>query len=128
MNITKGCGNKGSHRSQVEAEFGRPPLHVMRFLARWRRHLQQAVDELALPLQTFLARDLGREPLRAVDLRKARPAAALRRPFDLECVRLERRRIEVTLEREGGDDLAARLRDLAERPELTAWARPGLFL
>src|SRR5262245_31196614 len=95
---------------------------------RGRCHRQQPVDELALSLQYLLLRDLGREPLRAVDLRKARPAAALRRPFQLKRIRPEGRRIEVTLEREGGDDLAARLRDLAERPELAAWPHSGLFL
>src|SRR5436309_12213190 len=76
----------------------------------------------------FFSRGVRRKPLRAVDFRKARPAATLRRPFQLECIRPERRRIEIALEREGGDDLAARLRDLAERPELAAWARSGLFL
>src|SRR5436309_14630408 len=76
----------------------------------------------------FFSRGVRRKPLRAVDFRKARPAATLRRPFQLECIRPERRRIEIALERGGRDALAARLRVLAERPELAAWADSGLFL
>src|SRR5262245_30712218 len=99
-----------------------------RGLARRRCHCQQAVDELTLPLQDLLARRLDRKPFSAVDFRKARPAAALGRPLQLECVRLERRRIEVALDREGRDNLTARLRNLTERPELATGTRSGLFL
>jgi len=58
--------------------------------------------------------------LRAINLREGRFAATLRRPLQLEGVGLERRRVEIAFDRKGGDDLAARLRELAERPELTA--------
>src|SRR5262249_44179804 len=89
--------------------------------------LPQPGDELALAGQDLRARHVEREPLRTIDLREGRLAATLRRPFQLESIRLERRGIEIAFDREGGDDLAPRLRELAKRVELTAWMHSSLF-
>src|SRR6185295_13790447 len=56
-----------------------------------------------------------RQPYGPVHFGKRRALAGSRRPFDLEPVRIEKRRLEIALDREGGDELAAALAQFAER-------------
>src|SRR3954464_8223177 len=75
---------------------------------------QQPGDELALSREDFPAGGGGGEPFRAVDFRKRRLVPAAGRPFQLEFVRLQGRRVEVAFDRPGRDGLAAGLDDVAE--------------
>ena len=70
----------------------------------------------------------GRKPRGAVDLGKRLLASAFRRPFQLECVGLERFDVEVAFHRPRRHDLAARLHELAERAKLAVRARAGFLL
>src|SRR5262249_40024948 len=88
---------------------------------------QQPGDDLALRCEDLPPGVGGRKPLRAVDFGKRRLASALRRPFQLEPVRRQRRRVEVAFEPPGGDDLAAGLNDLTERKEIALGTGPGLL-
>src|SRR5262249_4611931 len=87
----------------------------------------QPGDDLALRGENLPPGVGGRKPLRAVDFRKRRLAPALRRPFQLEPVRGQRRGIEIAFESPGGDDLAAGLDDLTERKEIALRTGPGLL-
>src|SRR5262249_36326252 len=54
-------------------------------------------------------------------------ASALGRPFQLEAVRCQRRGMEVSFEAPGGDDLAARLNEIAQRKKIALRASTGLL-
>ena len=69
----------------------------------------------AWPERIFSRAASGANQNRAIDLGERLLPPTLRRPFHLEAVRLERSRVEIALDRPGRDDLAASLRDLAER-------------
>src|SRR5262249_52861470 len=54
-------------------------------------------------------------------------ASALGRPFQLEAVRCQRRGIELSFEAPGGDDLPARLNEIAQRKKIALRASTGLL-
>src|SRR6476469_9089227 len=111
-----GSNFRGSHRSLSR-------------LTRLRiETFDQPIDEGALARQDFPACFLQREPSSAIDFGKRLRAPALRRPRHLEVVRLERRWIEVALNGESRDDLAARLHDLAEIDDVARRCRRTEFL
>src|SRR6476620_6420154 len=86
------------------------------------------IDEGALDRQDFPAYFLQREPSSAIDFEKRLRARALRRPLHLEVVRLESRWIEVALNGESRDDLAARLHDPDEIDDVARRCRRTEFL
>ncbi len=75
----------------------------------------EAVDQGTLAGIDLLARLGEGKPLRPIDLGKRLPAAAARRPFDLEDVARKLRHIEIALDGKGLDLLAAALADVSER-------------
>src|SRR6185437_10772640 len=80
--------------------------------------LEEAIEELALRREELAARRLQLEPVGAVDLGELDLAAALRLPLHLECVAVERLRVEVALGGPGVDDFAGPLADRAEVDQL----------
>src|SRR5262245_35395222 len=89
--------------------------------------VQHAGDEFALPRKDLAPSIGGGKPSRAIDFRKRRLASARGRPVQLEPVRCQRRGIEVAFEAEGGDDLPARLNEIAQRKKIALRASAGLL-
>src|SRR5690242_18816245 len=90
--------------------------------------LEQPIDERSLPWLNLLACFGRREPRCAVDLRKGLFRAALRRPFHLEMVRGEPRRLEIAFDGKRGDHFATWLHDLAKFEKLVRRRRTAEFL
>src|SRR5262245_43268072 len=80
--------------------------------------IKQSINEGRLTRLYLLARLRDREPSGAIDLGEGLQLPALGRPFQLEAVRLQCRRIERALDCVGGDALAAPLHELAETGNL----------
>src|SRR5205814_3897667 len=87
----------------------------------------ELVEERQLINQDFSSRGREIEIRDAVDLGKHLAATGLWRPFEIERDAGERREIEVRLEREGVDDLAALLAHRRKRGERTVCDKPGLL-
>src|SRR5258708_37215666 len=88
---------------------------------------QQPINEFNLPRE-YLPACVGRdEPLRAIDFGKLFLASALRRPFQLECIRLQFRDRKVSLDCPGNDLFLARLHKHTQIPEVAAWLGPQLL-
>ena len=73
---------------------------------------QKTIEKLYLPGQHLRPRELDIEPFRAVDFGKALPSTASGRPFDLEGIAGQRRRVKMALSGECYDALPSSLSDL----------------
>src|SRR5262245_27096726 len=89
--------------------------------------VEQASDEFALPRKDLAPSIGGRKPCGAINFGKRCLASALGRPFQLEAVRCQRRGIELSFEAPGGDDLPARLNEIAQRKKIALRASTGLL-
>src|SRR5882672_1045159 len=87
----------------------------------------QRRDDWPLPLVYLREGLVDRTPRGSVDLREFRHSPRTRRPFERECVALQRCRIEVPLARPGGDRLAAWLLVGAEIEECARDRHACLF-
>src|ERR1700730_1256330 len=101
------------------------PRHRAPLLRRQCR--DQPRDELGLTCQNLSSRFVGSKPGGTVDFRKGFLAPAPGRPFQLELVAAQLRRIEIAFKREGGHDLASGRNKIPERHELTIDTHPGLL-
>ena len=88
----------------------------------------QRVEQRQLAWKHQRASLVQAHPARLDNFRKTLASPAFRRPFDLELIRLDGRRIEIAFDREGFDDLAARLTDRRQREWHRRQLRPRLFL
>src|SRR5205085_4961887 len=90
--------------------------------------LLQALEQRDLTADDLLPRGLQPEPRDAVDLREPLPPSRARRPLQLERPGRDLRRVEVALDGERDDALAAALADLAERHDLAVGRRVAELL
>src|SRR5215470_13358259 len=88
---------------------------------------QQPINKFNLPREYLLACVSRSEPLRAIDFGKLLLASALRRPFQLECIRLQLRDRKVSFERPCDDLFLARLHQHTQIPEVAARLHPQLL-
>src|SRR3954447_21821349 len=77
------------------------------------------IKKLHLPGQHLGPRELDVEPFCAVDFGKALPSTASGRPFDIEGIAGQLRRVKMALAGECDDALASSLSDLPQRLEWT---------
>jgi hypothetical protein len=85
---------------------------------RSQQDRQKAIEKLYLSGQHLGPRELDIEPFRAVDFRKALPSTASGRPFDIEGIAGQRRRVKAALAGECDDALPSSLSDF---PKLLEW-------
>src|ERR1700722_2187717 len=87
----------------------------------------QRRNDWLLPLVYLHERLVDRIPRGSVDLREFRHSPRTRRPFERECVALQRCRIEIALARPGGDGFGARLLVGAEIEKRARDRHAGFF-
>src|SRR6266436_1446065 len=88
---------------------------------------QQPIDKFSLPRE-YLPACLSRDgPFGAIDFGKLLLASAPRRPFHLECIRLQFRGRKVSFDGPGNDLLLARLHQHTQIPEVAARLHPQLL-
>src|SRR2546430_2102438 len=83
------------------------------------RDRQKTIEKLYLPGQHLRPCDLDIEPFRAVYFRKALPSTTSGRPFDIEGIAIQGRRVKMALAGECDDALPSSLSDLPQQLERT---------
>src|SRR5260370_7113919 len=85
---------------------------------------QQPINKFNLPREYLPACVSRDEPLRAIDFGKLFLASALRRPFQLECIRLQFRDWKVGFDRPCNDLFLARLHKHTQIPQAATPLHP----
>src|SRR5260370_32081356 len=88
---------------------------------------QQPINKFNLPREYLPACVSRDEPFSAIDFGKLLLASALRRPFQLECIRLQFRDGKISFDCPWNDFLLARLHQHPQIPEVAAGLRSELF-
>ena len=123
VTVRRRHAGRSSEEGQIEHDRALVPI-------RWygrTQSLKQSIDENRLSLQDLPSRVGNSEPSRAVDFRKGPTASGAWRPFHLEGIAADERGIPVAFDGPRLNDLAARLKCLAERKEISVRVVSGLF-